>query len=820
MQLNPYIAGNPVHGHDRFIGRTDVLRDVSLTLNNPNTNAIVLFGQRRIGKTSVLMQLENELAAEKKFIPVYFDLQDKASLPLGEVLYQIAQKVSSVSGIPVPEREHFDQEGIFFRDKFIPSAIQNNNNNGLVLFFDEFDVLDQPQQGQAGASFFPYLRKWMDIAVGVQFVFVLGRRPEELSTDTMSAFKAIRSRQVSLMKKEDSSFIIRQSEKNGSLKWSNEAEERVWYWTQGHPYLTQLLCSEIWEGCIDTEQENTSGVKADQVDASIDNALEQGVNAFQWIWNGLPPAERVVMAAMAEAKEEKISQDDLSEILSHSKVRLILRELELAPETLVRWDLLRPADNGFRFAIPLLRRWVVSEKPLRRVKAELDSLEPLAENLYNTGKGFLDMGNLAEAERQLRNALNVNPNHFRARLLLGQVLIGRGKPVDAVKELEPAYEFDPSSAKSGLIGALLALAEKQKQNEQLATYNRILKIDHDQSTALEKKKSVLLQIAEKALKKDNFAAALDIYKQLDDQTGVAHVQTLLHKQELSKQIATAKNHEELEDWSSAIAIYKKLLDEFPDENEWQAKLKEAHKKMKLTEIYTRAVNILKIGDTKQAQKLFGEVIGIELDYKDALQYSIALMKVDINIMSQQTKKLQTLLETEQADRGKTEKKLETKKNRKTAIFQVLAGMSVGIFVSILIIIFLINNNPDKGSITAIEENIDYKFVENSHYGNLFVITGEVINEFSIPRKSIKVTGRILAQGKVAEEETVLCGNSLSDTELSELKLDDIKNLLNNPSGGNKKVDPGNKLSFMIVFPSRPDMEEYRIKVEESSPVQE
>ncbi|MCP4107076.1 MAG: AAA family ATPase [Desulfobacteraceae bacterium] len=493
IHSNPYIAGNPVHGQDRFIGRADVLRDVSRTLHNPSTNSIVLFGQRRIGKTSVLLHLEKELATAKEYIPIYFDLQDKASLPLGEVLFQIAQKISLVTQASDPNQKDFDQQGNYFRDKFIPNAVQRSNNKGLVLLLDEFDVLDNPQLEQAGTSFFPYLREWMKMAEGVQFVFVLGRRPEELSTNTMSVFKAIGSRQVSLMKKDDSKTIILQSEKNGSLKWSDEAIERVWYWTQGHPYLTQLLSSEIWETCIDTESEKPQDVKPVQVDDIIDEALEQGVNAFQWIWNGLPSAEQMVMAAMAEAKQENISHDELTDILNRSKVRLILRELELAPETLIRWDLLRQMENGFRFAIPLLRRWVGFAKPLRRVKAELDNIEPLAETLYTGSEGYYKIGDLDEAERLLRNALNVNPNHFRARLLLGQVLIGQGRPANAVEELEPAYEFDPGSAKPVLIGALLALAETQKENEQLITYERVLKIDPLQPTSLEKKQAILMR---------------------------------------------------------------------------------------------------------------------------------------------------------------------------------------------------------------------------------------------------------------------------------------------------------------------------------------
>ena len=315
---NPYIAGNPVRGQEKFIGRADVLRDVLRALRNPSANAMVLFGQRRIGKTSVLLHIEQELKAHNEFTPIYFDLQDKAALPLAEVLYQIAQKISLVTKTPLPDRSQFDPQGKFFQETFIPAVVNTTKNSGLVLLLDEFDVLDVPQQEQAALTFFPYLREWMTVAKGIQFVFVLGRRPEELSTNALSAFKAIPSRQVSLMTHDDCVAIIRQSEHNGSLTWSAEAVERVWYWTQGHPYFTQLLCSEIWEAAIETEPENSSPVNPANVDEAIDRAIEQGANALQWIWNGLPPAERIVMAAMAEAKGEQISQDELTEILNRT----------------------------------------------------------------------------------------------------------------------------------------------------------------------------------------------------------------------------------------------------------------------------------------------------------------------------------------------------------------------------------------------------------------------------------------------------------------------------------------------------------------------
>lgn len=77
---NPYIAKNPVGGGEAFIGRADVLRDVLRVLKSPYENGMVLYGQRRIGKTSVLLEMAADLPQKGSYSPVYFDLQDKAAL--------------------------------------------------------------------------------------------------------------------------------------------------------------------------------------------------------------------------------------------------------------------------------------------------------------------------------------------------------------------------------------------------------------------------------------------------------------------------------------------------------------------------------------------------------------------------------------------------------------------------------------------------------------------------------------------------------------------------------------------------------------------
>lgn len=500
MKFNPYIAGNPINDPNGFFGREDVFREVMQVLRHPQSNAIVLYGQRRIGKTSVLLQLEQRLAAEGEYTPVYLDLQDKAAKPLADVLYELALRIAFKVGQAPPERSRFDDAGIYFRQTFLPAAADDAAQGGLVLLFDEFDVLDSPQQTQAGQKFFPYLREWMTEFQRVHFVFVIGRRPEDLSRETLSTFKSVRAARVSLLARGEMERLVRQSERSSNLFWEDSAIAEVWRLTQGHPYFAQLLCSVIWENVDIHDQENPLRIDQGKVQTAVSKTLEQGANAFHWIWDGLPPAERVVMAAMAEAGDVAITHEKLIEILNRSGVRLIVRELEIAPETLVEWQLLCPSDGGFRFVVPLLRHWVSIYRPLRRVKEELDRLDPLAESLFQTGQHFYRIGQIDESEAQLRQALKINPNHLKSHLSLGRILLEKGDAKQAVKILEEAYQYDQVAAKQDLVTALIAYSDDCEEEDRLTIYNRILELDFHQPLIIERRQALWKTRAEENLR--------------------------------------------------------------------------------------------------------------------------------------------------------------------------------------------------------------------------------------------------------------------------------------------------------------------------------
>ena len=114
-----------------------------------------------------------------------------------------------------------------------------------------------------------------------------------------------------------------------------------------------------------------------------------------------------------------------------------------------------------------------------------------------------------------------------------------------------------------------------------------------------------------------------------------------------------------------------------------------------------------------------------------------------------------------------------------------------------------------------------KFVNNSRIGQIFVIQGEIKNDYDHPRSHIKVTGKLFQKGnKMAQKTTVYCGNVLSDSELAAMDMTTIRKRLMNKAGDRStdlKVKTGKMVPFMIVFDNLPNnLDEFSVEVEGSS----
>lgn len=120
------------------------------------------------------------------------------------------------------------------------------------------------------------------------------------------------------------------------------------------------------------------------------------------------------------------------------------------------------------------------------------------------------------------------------------------------------------------------------------------------------------------------------------------------------------------------------------------------------------------------------------------------------------------------------------------------------------------------------KDITSSYVNNREAGQLLVIHGKTVNNFTSARSAIAVKGVLLdGAGKVLLQQQVFCGNPLSDEKLRTLKFAEIEEAMHNQFGdslSNMNVKAGTAMKFTIVFRNVPEeMASINVEAVDSKP---
>ena len=468
--VNPYVTDAPLQKDQGFFGQQNILGWVARELRDPAPSTLVLLGQRAIGKTSILRQLERALP-DDLFLPVYFDLHGLAARPLGQVLAGMAGVLAERVGLQLPGSNLFDDQGHFFGRIFLPRlcTVALRENRRFVFLIDEFDTLDETTQtalpeAAAIKALLPFLQQMRMVCLPLAFVFAAGRRASDFEPGLPAAFGTSLVREVVGLDWDSAEALVRQAEVNGTLRFSALAVSHALGYTNGHPYLTRLLCQRMWERAYAENPTEPPLIDTSAVDDAVYDVLEAGNRAWAWPWDGLSPAEKIYTAALAELLDagEAISGNVVVRAIADHAAWLYTPEVESASDSLVRrWVLEEIEGHEHGFAIELFRLWVRQNKPLRVVGDEVGWASPPAERLFEDGQDLFAEWQWESAARCFRDALEADPHHFRARLHLGEALLELGQIDDAVLELTQAHELNPAEARLALDRALAAQAHAE-----------------------------------------------------------------------------------------------------------------------------------------------------------------------------------------------------------------------------------------------------------------------------------------------------------------------------------------------------------------------
>lgn len=251
---NPFTLSK-ISNQNMFFGRDDEIHQVIENLNN-GTNLIVLYGQKRIGKSSLLFQLaENMLPAMVvDTIPVSFDAHNCTPFEVVRFLKRLIdaalkevwprlKRPEDRRGLRVEEEDLVENPFMTFAQwvKRVESRLQGAQ---LLFMIDEFTTAeDKYQRDELDLGFFDGMQ-WLVDNYRIRFLLCVHDhvlRPTSGSWELLQRGHPIPLRSLS---REAAGFLI-QRPLEGIYKFSPGLVDQILDLTNCHPYFIHMICHEI-----------------------------------------------------------------------------------------------------------------------------------------------------------------------------------------------------------------------------------------------------------------------------------------------------------------------------------------------------------------------------------------------------------------------------------------------------------------------------------------------------------------------------------------------------------------------------------------------
>jgi GAF domain-containing protein len=332
---NPYLSGGgpilPGTG-SLFFGRRDIFKWVADSIHSAyQKSVLVLHGQRRMGKTSILLQLESgemgELLRTRQdhpLVPIYIDLYTAIDPGTDKLLEYIIQEI--LKKLPETIRNGLAWAGFKklrkspYREfkQFMEQINQLIKPSILVLMMDEFEFIDEwVKNSKVDVSIYNLMRHHMQHLENVTYILAGNHTLNDLSEEYNKAFNIASHREVGFMHDSDARDLVTQPIQ-GQVFYEDIAVREIIRVTHGFPQLIQNLCNRIIQEMNAAEMSNY--ITLGNVKNTIDSYLsKEEIIIFKDMEKATSSNEKKILSLITRSLDENrdlINEADIRSVLN------------------------------------------------------------------------------------------------------------------------------------------------------------------------------------------------------------------------------------------------------------------------------------------------------------------------------------------------------------------------------------------------------------------------------------------------------------------------------------------------------------------------
>jgi len=364
IKVNPYIVGNPIREKEMFFGREDDFHFILKNIRREDSGVcIVLCGERRSGKTSILYQILNgRLGAD--VLPVLIDLQLYGNCPdtvsfYNRVARDVAEGLRKRGATLPPVGAGNGQESF---EELLEAAIRRFAGRKFVFLLDEYEILETLiDQGALHASTVDCLSALLDRHPELSFVLTGSMRLEDRRKPYWQHLIAKSLyRKISFLTPRDTQRLITEPLKN-LVFHADGVPERIFRLTAGQPFYTQAVCMNV------VDHLNEVGhnlVTIDDLAAVVVQLIENPLPQMLYFWDSFSFSEKLVLSLLADGLTTTGGEAvDAEGLLAHAAglqlpIQQDLQTVQTLLEALFTREVVNKKGRQFQFRIDLLREWI------------------------------------------------------------------------------------------------------------------------------------------------------------------------------------------------------------------------------------------------------------------------------------------------------------------------------------------------------------------------------------------------------------------------------------------------------------------------------